>query len=82
MDGSTVWSTSLSAASLSASTMANGLIYLGLEDGTVRAFTWSDGTQAFSFATKLPVRTSPMIADGRLVVGSNDDGIYEFRLPG
>jgi eukaryotic-like serine/threonine-protein kinase len=82
VDGSIIWSVNITAASLSAPSMANGVIYLGLEDGTLRAYRWSDGTQAFSFATKSPVRTSPMVADGRVVIGSNDDGIYEFQLPG
>jgi outer membrane protein assembly factor BamB len=82
VDGSTIWSTNVSAASSSAPSMANGLIYLGFDDGTLRAFRWSDGVNLFDFATKLPVRTSPMVADGRVVIGSNDDGIYELGLPG
>jgi outer membrane protein assembly factor BamB len=81
-DGTQIWATNMGASSLSAPTMANGLVALGLEDGTFRLYRWADGTMAFSFATKSPVRSSPMIADGRLVVGSNDHGIYGFQLPG
>ncbi len=80
--GTQIWATNVTVSALGAPTLANGLVWLGLENDTVRAYRWSDGTKAFSFTTKGPVRTAPMIADGRVVVGSNDHSIYELQLPG
>ena len=82
VDGSQIWAADLGVSVLGAPSLANGLVWLGLEDGSLRAYRSSDGAKMFSFTIKGPVRTSPMIADGRVVVGSNDQSIDEFQLPG
>ena len=64
----------------SAPILANGLIYLGTDDGDTRALDWTNGTQLFLIATKASVRSSPIVADGRLVFASNDNQAHEFQV--
>ena len=61
---------------LSAATSAGGLVFLGGDDGKVRALDGEAGTVKWSFATAGPIAQPPTIWNGRAFVGSGDGAVY------
>ena len=63
--------------------VADGVVYVGSQDGNVYALDAATGAQAWSFPTGAPVTfSSPAVADGVVYVGSNDGKVYSFTLAG
>ncbi len=56
-----------------------GRVFVGSEDGFVYAFAAADGRELGRFQTGGPVLSSPALADGFLVIGSDDGTIYALR---
>ncbi len=50
--------------------VANGVIYIGSDDGNLYALNASTGAKLWSFTTDLGVRSSPAVANGVVYVGS------------
>ena len=56
--------------------MADGVVYVGSDDGKVYAFNASTGATLWTAATGLAVESSPAVSDGVVYVGSEDDNLY------
>jgi len=69
----------------SSPTIANGMVYVGADDGTLYAFKTSCGSTSCApvWATPTPshnkIRSSPAVANGIVYVGSYDHNIYAFN---
>jgi len=57
-------------------TAAGGLVFLGGDDGKVRAIAADTGKTRWSFLTAGPIRVPPTIWSGRAYVGSGDGYVY------
>ena len=60
--------------------VADDLVVVGSDDGSVYALDASSGTTRWKRATGGPVRSSPAIAEGAVYVGSNDGNLHAFDL--
>lgn len=63
--------------------VADGMVYVGSEDGTIYAFdaTCHKSCQPlWSFATGYMIYASPAVADGMIYEGSYDGKLYAFGL--
>lgn len=60
----------------SATAVANGLVYVGLPDGTVNAFRAATGRKVWEFQTEGGVMSSATLSGSTLFVGSNDGKLY------
>ncbi len=58
---------------------ADGLVYIGSDDGNVYAVDATSGQQRWMQATGGPVAATPAVADGRAYVGSYDGKFYAFN---
>ena len=77
------WSFPAENAVSSSPAVADGVVYVGSQDGNVYALDAATGAQAWSFPTGAPVTfSSPAVADGVVYVGSNDGKVYSFTLAG
>lgn len=70
MDGSVVWDAKLPAASVSAATVANDVVFAGGLDGIVRAYATKDGTRLWSFQTGAGLNAPFAVAGDLLIVPS------------
>jgi outer membrane protein assembly factor BamB len=59
--------------------VANGLVYVGSQDGHMYAIHASTGVKAWAAATGSIVDSSPALAGGQLYVGTNSGAIYEIN---
>ncbi len=64
---------------LTAPVVVDGQIYVGAEDGVVRAFNAEDGRPLWKAHTGGEIRIPPTIASGRALVGSGDGYVYAFN---
>jgi eukaryotic-like serine/threonine-protein kinase len=62
--------------------VANGVVYVGSEGGSVYALSAATGAQLWSFPTGSAVLSSPAVANGVVYAGSNDGNVYAFDLAG
>ena len=59
--------------------VANGVVFVGSDDGNLYALNASTGAKLWSFATGSSVYSSPAIADGVVYVGSDDFNVYALN---
>jgi outer membrane protein assembly factor BamB len=64
---------------LTAPTAAGGLIFVGGDDGKVRAVDGGTGQLRWNFLTAGPVMAPPTISAGRAYVGSGDGHVYALE---
>ena len=58
--------------------MTESAVYVGCADGTICALAREKDKLLRQFKTQGPVRSSPSVGEGLLVVGSDDGCIYVF----
>ena len=58
---------------------AGGLIFVGGEDGQLRAIDADTGDLRWQFYTPSPIKAPPTISDGRAFVGSGDGYVYALE---
>ncbi len=58
---------------------ADGLVYIGSDDGNLYAVDATSGQQRWMQATGGPVAATPAVVDGRAYVGSYDGKFYAFN---
>jgi len=58
--------------------IADGMVCVGSDDGSVYCLNGSTGALAWSYMTGGAVYSSPAVAEGMLYVGSEDDNVYCF----
>ena len=73
--GEMVWRVLLDSSVVSSPTVADGIVYIGLDD-RLHARYASSGEFLWSYATNGAVRSSPAVSDGVVYVGSDDNRVY------
>ncbi|MGB8372848.1 MAG: PQQ-binding-like beta-propeller repeat protein, partial [Halobacteriota archaeon] len=76
------WTYTTSGAVESSPAIANGVVYVGSDDGNIYALNATTGKQTWSFATRNNVYSSPSspaIANGVVYVGSEDRNVYALN---
>jgi outer membrane protein assembly factor BamB len=60
-------------------TIADGVVYIGDSDGTMRAFDAADGKVKWTYNTGSEITTGPAIADGLVYFGCKDGHVYALK---
>lgn len=60
--------------------VADGVVYVGSNDGNLHAINAADGQRRWSYPTGQPITSSPTVADGVVYVGCNDQGLHAVRV--
>ncbi|QDU62762.1 Quinohemoprotein alcohol dehydrogenase ADH-IIG precursor [Planctomycetes bacterium Pan216] len=87
-DGSAVrWRLDTEAQNYAGTTVANGLVYLQSQDGTLLVVDGATGSIVSQVALGIPSQSGPAIANGRVFVGAGDSLTWfftggELDLPG
>jgi outer membrane protein assembly factor BamB len=79
--GARLWAAPTGAQVLSSPAVANGVVYVGADDGKLYAFDAVRGSELWTATTGGAVDSSPAVANGMVYVGSNDGKLYAFGLP-
>jgi outer membrane protein assembly factor BamB len=56
------------------------VVYVGSPEGNVYALNAKTGAKLWSYTTPNPVGSSPVVANGMVYIGSDDDKVYTFGL--
>ena len=59
--------------------VANGVVYVGSDDGNVYALNAATGARLWSYTTGAYVESSPAVANGVVYVGSDDGNVYALN---
>ncbi|MGA8493080.1 MAG: PQQ-binding-like beta-propeller repeat protein [Terriglobales bacterium] len=59
--------------------VADGVVYIGSNDGNLYALNASTGAKLWNFTTKLEINSSPAVANGTVYVASNDGNLYALN---
>ncbi|WP_326655656.1 serine/threonine-protein kinase [Streptomyces sp. NBC_01750] len=70
------WSFTTSGRAWSSPSVANGVVYVGSDDGGLYAVDARSGDRRWSFTTGGKVRSSPSVANGIVYVGSDDGKLH------
>lgn len=70
------WSAKTGGPIKGAAAIVDGLVYIGSEDGMVRALKLADGTTAWEFVADGPVVSSPLVMEGRVYIGSAGTNLF------
>lgn len=73
-----VWHTDTGGTVKSSPAIANGVLYIGSDDGKLWALDAGNGNEVWSQSTGDAIRSSPAVVDGVVYVGSNDGKVYAF----
>jgi outer membrane protein assembly factor BamB len=74
----TLWSYQTSPI-LSSSTVANGIVYVGLNDGKILALNASNGVFLWSYQSGGAVYSTPAVVDNVVYFGSWDNSVYALN---
>ena len=90
-NGSTLWEAPIGAAVRSSAAIAAGVVYVGADDGDIRAFDAAGVSNCtagpvvcspvWSATTGGPIRSSPAVSGETIYVGSDDNELRAFALP-
>ena len=75
------WSYRTGGYITSSPTVANGIVYVGSEDGSLYALDAASGHKQWSYQTGYYVASSPTVVNGVVYVGSDDHNLYALALP-
>lgn len=64
----------------SSPTVANGVLYIGAEDGNLYAYSAQSGTKLWSYPTGGKIISTPIVLNGMVYVGSTNHYLYAFHL--
>ena len=73
-----MWTYTFGAVLNSSVVVANGVVYVGAEDGNIYALDATSGNYLWSYVTGGLIDSSPAVADGVVYVGSTDGRVYAF----
>jgi len=77
------WTAQTGSKIPSSPAVANGVVYVGSQDGKLYAFDATTGATLWRTAkTGDVINSSPAVANGVVYIGSNDGKLYAFHLPG
>ena len=54
------------------------VVHVGSDDGRFYLVSLKDGRELWSYEIGQPIDSSPAVADGKIVIGSNDGSVYCF----
>ncbi|MEF8827254.1 MAG: PQQ-binding-like beta-propeller repeat protein, partial [Halapricum sp.] len=74
--GTQRWSHETDGGIRSSPAVADGVVYVGSNDGNVYALDADDGTERWTFQTGQRVRSSPAVTSDAVYVGSADAYVY------
>ncbi|HLY30012.1 MAG TPA: PQQ-binding-like beta-propeller repeat protein, partial [Ktedonobacterales bacterium] len=74
--GNLIWKFDTSGAVGSSPAVANGMVYIGSNDGSLYALDASTGSLMWEYQTGDVVHSSPTVANGMVYVGSNNSNVY------
>ena len=80
--GNLAWRAALPSRPLSAPLPVEGYVLVACLENEIVAFAPDTGTRSGSFRTSAELRTPPVIAGGRIVVGLRDRSVIAYALPG
>jgi len=72
----TQWNYTTSGNVYSSPAVADGMVFVGSNDGNVYALDQHTGAHIWNYSTGNAVMSSPAVADGKVYVGSNDSKVY------
>src|SRR5262249_37259508 len=72
------WTANAGDFLISSPAVANGIAYIGSNDGKLYAFDAVSGASLWSASTGSFINSSPAVADGIVYVGSDDGKLYAF----
>ena len=70
------WSYTAGSIVNTSAAVANGVAYMGSEDGNINALDAATGAFKWSFATDSDISSTPAVANGIVYVGSFDSNVY------
>jgi outer membrane protein assembly factor BamB len=73
------WSVKTAGPIKGAAAIVEGVVYVGSDDGKVRALKLADGSPVWEFAADGPVVSSPLVTDGRVYIGSAGTKLYALN---
>ena len=73
------WSYTTGNNVFSSPAVANGVVYVGSDDGNVYALNAATGAELWSFKTGSTVESSPAVANGVVYIGSDDHNVYALN---
>jgi outer membrane protein assembly factor BamB len=73
------WNYRIGAQSLSSPAVANGVVYVGSDDGYLYALNASTGALLWKYTTDNVLRSSPAVANGVVYVGDLDGFLYALN---
>ncbi len=74
--GTLKWVFSTGAPILSSPAVADGIVYIGSQDGRLYALDAHSGEKLWDFKTKPVIKSSPAVADGVVYFGASDWYVY------
>jgi len=66
---------------VSSPTVANGIAYVGSDDGNVYALDATTGMKVWNYTTFGPVWSSPTVVNDIVYVGGDDHNVYALGKP-
>jgi outer membrane protein assembly factor BamB len=78
--GLKLWSFTTAGRVDSSPAVANGVVYVGWDNGKLYALDATTGHKLWSHTTGDPVGSSPAVVNGEVYVGSSDQKVYAFDL--
>lgn len=78
----TAWRAYLGASSKATPTVADGVVYVGANDGKLRAFRASDGRELWSVDTGAEILTQPLLSNGQVIVGNGNGLVAAYTTSG
>ena len=73
------WNFTTGSVVESSPTVANGVVYVGSNDGNLYALNANNGTKVWNYTTGGYIFSSPAVANGVVYVGSNDTNLYALN---
>jgi outer membrane protein assembly factor BamB len=75
-----LWARETGGPVTSGAALADGILYIGSDDGNVHAFDAATGRPVRTFPTSGAISAGVSVADGTLFAGSADHAVYAFRV--
>ena len=77
--GDRIWSYPTGDFVQSSPAVADGVVYIGSDNGNIYAINAKTGAKSWNYSTGGPVRSSPTVVNGIVYVGSEDGNVYALN---
>jgi len=75
------WAAPIGVPLNSSPALANGVLYFGADDSQLRAVDSASGRLLFASGAITSTRSSPIVVDGQVIVGTSHGELIGFYLP-